>query len=131
MNATNPPPLTDSLCPDGFELVDLDQNLSLPFMKTADILGGYLAPYGSNHTFVVFLDVGDKKCIRAIYKPEKGERPLRDFPLGTLHKRELASANLSNLIGWPNIPLTVSREGPYGVGIFQQYIYYDAKITYF
>lgn len=131
MNVTNYPLPEDSISPDGFELIDLDQKSQLPFLKTAEIIGGYLAPYGSNHTFVIFLDVGEGKCIRAIYKPEKGERPLRDFPLGTLYKRELASANLSNLIGWPNIPLTISRDGPHGVGIFQQYIYHDPEITYF
>ena len=131
MNVINQSPSTDSMCPSGFELIDLDQNSALPFLKTAQIIDGYLTPYGSNHTFVIFLDVGEKKCIRAIYKPEKGERPLRDFPLGTLHKRELASASLSKLIGWPNIPLTISRDGPHGVGIVLQYINHNPEITYF
>ena len=44
MNVTNYPLPEDSISPDGFELIDLDQKSQLPFLKTAEIIGGYLAP---------------------------------------------------------------------------------------
>ena len=50
----------------------------------------------------------------AIYKPERGERPLWDFPPG-LYKREVAAYRLSEALGWGLVPLTILREGPHGM----------------
>ena len=88
-------------------------------------------PYGSNYTFMVHLDAGDGKCIRAIYKPRDGERPLYDYPSGTLYLRELATFLVSRALGWPKVPYTLVREGPYGIGSMQMYIDCDPDITYF
>ncbi len=88
-------------------------------------------PWGSNYTFLVWIDAGPGKYLRAIYKPRDGERPLWDFPIGTLFRREHASFLLSRILGWPNIPLTLVRDGPYGVGMFQHYIDCDPDVTYF
>ena len=65
--------------------------------------------------------------MRAIYKPRDGEKPLRDFPSGTLYKREQAAYEISKLLKWPNIPLTVVRDGPYGVGSMQLYLDCDPR----
>lgn len=61
---------------------------------------------------------------RLVYKPAAGERPLWDFPEGTLGKREVAAYELSRMLGWSLVPPTVwSDEGPYGPGMFQQWVY--------
>ncbi|WP_105974615.1 SCO1664 family protein [Streptomyces geranii] len=57
-----------------------------------------------------------------IYKPVAGERPLWDFPDGTLAGRELAAYEVSEATGWGLIPPTVLREGPYGEGMCQLWI---------
>lgn len=88
-------------------------------------------PWGSNYTFLVRIDAGNGRYLRAIYKPRDGERPLHDFPSGSLYKREYATFVLSRALGWPAIPLTLIRDGPYGIGSVQQYIDCDPNIVYF
>jgi len=65
-----------------------------------------------------------------VYKPERGERPLWDFPRG-LYKRELAAWHLSQAFGWGLVPLTIERDGPYGEGSFQLFIPADFEQHYF
>jgi uncharacterized repeat protein (TIGR03843 family) len=57
-----------------------------------------------------------------IYKPVAGERPLWDFPDGTLAEREVAAYEVSEATGWGLVPPTVLREGPYGEGMCQLWI---------
>jgi uncharacterized repeat protein (TIGR03843 family) len=57
-----------------------------------------------------------------VYKPVAGERPLWDFPDGTLAQREVAAYELSEAMGWGLIPPTVLRDGPYGPGMCQLWI---------
>ncbi len=57
--------------------------------------------------------------VRCVYKPVAGERPLWDFPDGTLASREVAAYVVSEALGWNVVPLTVMREGPAGVGMVQ------------
>jgi uncharacterized repeat protein (TIGR03843 family) len=57
-----------------------------------------------------------------IYKPTAGERPLWDFPEGTLSKREVAAYEVSAATGWDVVPPTVWREGPFGEGSVQLWI---------
>jgi uncharacterized repeat protein (TIGR03843 family) len=59
---------------------------------------------------------------RAIYKPAVTERPLWDFPDGTLAHREVAAYAVSEAGGWGLVPPTILREGPAGHGSFQQWI---------
>ena len=61
----------------------------------------------------------------AVWKPTAGERPLFDFPLGTLSRREVAAWLVSEAMGWRIVPPTVLREGPYGEGMLQQWIDVD------
>lgn len=59
---------------------------------------------------------------QAVYKPVAGERPLWDFPDGTLAGREVAAYELSAATGWALIPPTVLREGPHGPGMVQLWV---------
>jgi uncharacterized repeat protein (TIGR03843 family) len=86
-------------------------------------------PWASNATFLVEVTL-DGASTLAVYKPERGERPLWDFPRG-LYKRELAAWHFSEALGWGLVPLTMEREGPYGEGSFQLYIDADFEQHYF
>ncbi|QNS07181.1 SCO1664 family protein [Streptomyces xanthii] len=57
-----------------------------------------------------------------VYKPVRGERPLWDFPDGTLAQREVAAYEVSEALGWGLVPPTVLRDGPYGEGMCQLWI---------
>ncbi|MFD8003654.1 SCO1664 family protein [Streptomyces mirabilis] len=57
-----------------------------------------------------------------VYKPIAGERPLWDFPDGTLAQREVAAYEVSEATGWGLVPTTVLRDGPYGEGMCQLWI---------
>ncbi len=57
-----------------------------------------------------------------IYKPVHGERPLWDFPEGTLAGREVAAYLVSALGGWDLVPPTVLRDGPLGTGSVQLWV---------
>ncbi|HEU0089297.1 MAG TPA: SCO1664 family protein [Pseudonocardiaceae bacterium] len=58
----------------------------------------------------------------AVYKPVRGERPLWDFPHGTLAGREVASWLISEATGWSLVPPTVLRPGPLGPGMVQLWV---------
>jgi hypothetical protein len=64
----------------------------------------------------------------AIYKPTRGERPLDDFPTGTLSRREVAAWLVSEAIGWGIVPPTVLRDGPYGDGMLQAFVEIDPSV---
>ncbi|MDF3289041.1 SCO1664 family protein [Streptomyces silvisoli] len=67
-------------------------------------------------------DGGKANCV---YKPIAGERPLWDFPDGTLAAREVAAYLVSDATGWDLVPPTVLRDGPYGEGMCQLWIEAD------
>ena len=87
-------------------------------------------PYSSNATFLV--DVShDSTTMKAIYKPQRGERSLWDFP-GGLFMREVAAFELSDALGWSLIPATAYRQdGPFGEGSLQLFIDADFEQHYF
>jgi uncharacterized repeat protein (TIGR03843 family) len=64
----------------------------------------------------------DGSGLACVYKPVAGERPLHDFPDGTLAARELAAYAVSEAAGWHVVPVTIEREGPFGRGMVQQWI---------
>ncbi|MFJ8791709.1 SCO1664 family protein [Streptomyces sp. NPDC102462] len=66
--------------------------------------------------------VHDGQEAPCVYKPVAGERPLWDFPDGTLAEREVAAYEVSEATGWGLVPPTVLREGPYGEGMCQLWI---------
>ena len=61
----------------------------------------------------------------AVWKPTAGERPLFDFPPGTLTHREVAAFAVSEALGWRIVPPSVLRDGPYGEGMLQRWIEVD------
>jgi uncharacterized repeat protein (TIGR03843 family) len=61
-----------------------------------------------------------------VYKPVAGERPLWDFPDGSLAQREVAAYEVSAAIGWDIVPPTIYRDGPAGPGMVQLWIAEDA-----
>ena len=67
--------------------------------------------------------------MEVIYKPVAGERPLWDFPDGTLADREYAAFLLSDLAGFDVVPPTILREGPAGYGMVQKWIEVDEAIN--
>jgi uncharacterized repeat protein (TIGR03843 family) len=63
-----------------------------------------------------------------VYKPVAGERPLWDFPEGTLAGREVAAYLVSEATGWGIVPPTVLREGPFGPGMVQLWVDGDPDV---
>ena len=104
---------------------------ALRLLADGEILGGRRIHWGSNYTFLVHIDAGPGQYVPAVYKPKDGESPLYDFPTGSLYKREYAAYVLCRALGWPAIPPTVLRDGPYGVGSIQLFIESDSEATYF
>lgn len=81
-------------------------------------------PYSSNYTLLSTVEHEELRLL-AIYKPRRGERPLWDFPRGTLYRREAAAYLISEALGFGLVPPTVVRDGPYGVGSVQLFITSD------
>jgi len=69
----------------------------------------------------------DPVDLLAVWKPTRGERPLFDFPIGTLTRREVAAHLASETMGWGIVPPTVLRDGPHGEGMLQQWIDVDPE----
>jgi uncharacterized repeat protein (TIGR03843 family) len=87
--------------------------------------------WGSNYTFLAEVAYGGQK-VAAVYKPSKGERPLWDFPVSSLAKREVAAFHVSEALGWKIVPPTFYRKGgPLGAGSIQLYIEHDPEYHYF
>jgi len=91
-------------------------------LGAAEFVAEKLVPWGSNYTFAVGLTDANGQDHLGIYKPRAGERPLWDFPTGTLYRRECAAYLLSRWLGWNLVPPTVIRHGPHGVGSLQLYV---------
>ena len=86
--------------------------------------------WGSNYAALV--SVRDSElAATAVYKPQRGERPLWDFPDGTLCYREVVSYIVSQALGWQLVPPTVLRIGPHGLGSLQLFIDHDPDVNYF
>ncbi|MEV0147533.1 MULTISPECIES: SCO1664 family protein [unclassified Nonomuraea] len=68
------------------------------------------------------------QTVACVYKPVRGERPLWDFPDGTLAAREVAAFEVSQMTGWQIVPPTVYRDGPFGPGMCQLWIDTEREI---
>jgi uncharacterized repeat protein (TIGR03843 family) len=87
-------------------------------------------PWSSNQTFLVTCTSGDQET-GAVYKPERGERQLWDFPGGIFH-REIAAYELSKMLGWDLVPETIARsDAPFGEGSLQQFVDADFSQHHF
>jgi len=87
-----------------------------------EVLG--LLPYASNATLLARIEDDDLTGL-AVYKPRRGERPLWDFPSGTLCLREYAACVVDAALGWQLVPPTVLRDGPAGFGAVQLFLEED------
>jgi len=81
----------------------------------------------SNATFYCAVDDGVRQAA-CVYKPVAGERPLWDFPDGTLAERETAAYAVSAATGWQIVPPTVYRQGPAGPGMVQLWVDVDETV---
>ena len=96
---------------------------------TIELKGQFV--WGSNYTFLVQVTRGEE-TLPAVYKPARGERPLWDFPEGTLAQREVAAYVVSRALEWDLVPPTVLRpDGPAGPGSLQLFVDADPERHYF
>jgi hypothetical protein len=120
--------MTDSASSSDSQPLSFDRVLDL--LAHGEIEAKSLLPWGSNYTFLVHVTHADLQTA-AIYKPRDGERPLWDFPEGTLCQREVAAFVVSQALDWFIVPPTVLRDGPHGVGMVQYYVDCDPNEHYF
>lgn len=107
----------------------LDDDLAA-LARQALVVQGRLAG-ASNHTLLVQVGASDEQRL-AVYKPRSGERPLWDFPRGTLCDREVAAYVVSEALGWGLVPPTVLRDdAPSGPGAVQRFVPHDPERHYF
>jgi uncharacterized repeat protein (TIGR03843 family) len=93
--------------------------LTLLSVGEMSIDGRLMAASNTTLLCTVSLDGVDAACV---YKPVRGERPLWDFPDGTLAGREVSAYLVSQASGWNLVPPTVLRDGPLGTGMAQLWI---------
>jgi hypothetical protein len=117
----------------GAELLPFDPAGTLEILREGDleVLGRLLS--STNQALFCRLtqpcpDPEPPVVIEAIYKPVRGERPLDDFPDGTLCRREVAAHLVSEATGWAIVPPTVMRAGPFGQGMVQLWIDVDETV---
>ena len=115
----------------------LDEPVCVPVDEAVDIIANGemddevgLMRWGSNYTFLVNIVRADIRLM-AIYKPRRGERPLWDFPDGTLCNRETAAYLTSKALGWGIVPPTLLRDGTRGLGSVQLFIDHDPEEHYY
>lgn len=96
-------------------------------IKAEDLLQGDLIVEGrlidaSNATLYGTVTLSTGQQISVVYKPIAGEKPLWDFPNGSLAGREVCAYELSAAVGFDLVPVTVFRDGPFGPGAVQEWI---------
>ncbi len=112
-------------------LASVNSEVARRILRTGEVELLGRMPWSSNATFIVVVR-GAAGELLAIYKPRIGERPLWDFEEGSLCKREVAAAQVAELLGWPLVPDTVLRDDlPHGVGSLQVFLDHDPDEHYF
>jgi len=94
------------------------RNISLDLLTSAELRVTGRIIDASNASLLGEVAIDDE-WVTVIYKPVVGERPLWDFPEGTLANREVAAFAVSELLGLHIVPPTVLRDGPFGIGAVQ------------
>jgi uncharacterized repeat protein (TIGR03843 family) len=105
-------------------LLPTSEALELLTNGTLDIEGRLSDASNTTLRAVITLDDVVARCV---YKPVRGERPLWDFPHGTLAGREFGAYLVSQASGWGIVPPTVLRVGPMGEGMCQLWIDEDLQ----
>ena len=98
----------------------------LDLLRSGDLTVNGRLVAASNATFQGVVSLGDQTAT-VVYKPVAGERPLWDFPDGTLAQREYAAYVVSEALGWSVVPPTLLRDGPFGEGMCQLWVYDDER----
>ncbi len=111
----------------------LDRAVALDVLGEGDIdVVGRIVGSSNNALLVtvtrVCPDPEGRQAMQAVYKPTIGERPLDDFPDGTLTRREVAAWLVSEASGWGIVPPTVLRDGPFGEGMVQAFVEADPNV---
>lgn len=110
-------------------MISVAETLELLEDGDVEVLG--LLPYSSNYVFLAKVRTQESEAL-AVYKPTRGERPLWDFPTGTLAAREVAAFLVSRASGWDLVPPTVLRsDAPLGAGSLQLFIEHDPERHFF
>ncbi|MGB9376449.1 MAG: SCO1664 family protein [Mycobacteriales bacterium] len=99
--------------------------LQLLALGELDVEGRLVDASNATLYCAVSLDGATAGCV---YKPVRGERPLWDFPTGTLADREVAAYLVSAATGWAIVPPTVMRDGPFGTGMCQLWMDPDPTV---
>ena len=102
-----------------------DEALHLLREGSIDLEGRLLD--ASNITLIGSVRCGELAA-ECVYKPVRGERPLWDFPDGTLAGREISAYLVSQATGWRVVPPTVLRDGPFGTGMVQLWVDGDPDV---
>jgi uncharacterized repeat protein (TIGR03843 family) len=111
----------------------LDRATTLDVLADGEIkLVGRIVGSSNNAMFVrvtrICPDPEPAISMDAVYKPTLGERPLDDFPDGTLALREVAAWHVSEASGWGVVPPTILRDGPFGEGMVQAFVEADPDV---
>jgi uncharacterized repeat protein (TIGR03843 family) len=104
-----------------------DHSAALELLAQGDLAVEGRLVVASNATLYCTIRGGGAEAA-CVYKPVAGERPLWDFPHGTLAGREVAAYAVSRAAGWNLVPPTVYRDGPFGPGMCQLWIDTDAAV---
>lgn len=120
-----------------YTAIDLEDPVAVDFataleaIRDGEVIDEHgMMRWGSNYTFLVTIIHNDTKFM-GVYKPRIGERPLWDFPDGTLCQRETASFLISEMLGWSIVPPTILREGSRGIGSVQAFVNHDPNLHYY
>jgi hypothetical protein len=114
----------------GTQVLALTADRILHLLSEGQIEVEGLIPWSSNATLLVTVR-DDEFSTLAVYKPQRGERPLWDFPYGTLGLREVAAYMVCEALGWGFVPPTVLRQGPHGLGSIQFFIHAQEDAHFF
>jgi len=116
------------MIPDGLTPpVELDVDDALTLLREGELCVEGRLVDASNATMYCAMS-RDGVAAACVYKPVAGERPLWDFPDGSLAEREVAAYEVSAATGWSIVPPTVYRGGPLGPGMVQLWIAEDDAV---
>ncbi len=140
MDDARPDPALEPDAPDDFGTpqddgtsVALERAAVLDLLATGEleIVGRMVEASNLNLYCTITLHCADPEpdlVAACVYKPTRGERPLDDFPDGTLANREVAAYRVSQATGWNIVPPTILRDGPAGPGMVQLWIDVDETV---
>jgi uncharacterized repeat protein (TIGR03843 family) len=116
--------------PDHADRAAVSEERARAFLASGELEVLGRIPWASNATVLAKVRHRELEGL-AVYKPARGERPLWDFPSGTLYRREVAAYLVSEQLGWRLVPPTLARDGPLGIGSVQLYVDADPEVTAF